>query len=320
MTYPVIQRSFAAGLALVSTIIAALLFLMAGPVVAQTPELRTLASYPHGNFLENLEVQPDGRVLITNYPTKTIEVLHPDGTVATFAELSAYPLSIISTAEGYLVAASGKSLLAGEDVTGTQQFLLLDKSGTEVDKFAAPQALYLNGMVRLDEDTVLVADSLAETIWEMNTSSLTVAPWIVDSALGVLPDQPIFLPGANGLKMSADGLIVSNTSKETLVLINVGQDGTALGAPQVIAHVGRIDDFWIRDSGAILFTTHSDELRSLSVDGDVEDVIFIGCDGCTAVAPFPLGQDTTFVIINDGNLYEGGDDQATVLSLTLAAQ
>ena len=217
MPFPFIRRSLVAGLALALTMLAALLS-MAAPVVAQMPELRILASYPHGNFLENLEVQSDGRVLITNYPTKTIEVLHPDGTVATFAELSAYPLSIISTAEGYLVAASGKSLLAGEDVTGTQQFLLLDKSGTEIDKFSAPQALYLNGMVRLDEDTVLVADSLAETIWEVNTSSLTVAPWMVDSALGVLPDQPIFLPGANGLKMGADGLVVSNTSKGTLLL------------------------------------------------------------------------------------------------------
>lgn len=77
MPFPFIRRSLVAGLALALTMLAALLS-MAAPVVAQMPELRILASYPHGNFLENLEVQSDGRVLITNYPTKTIEVLHPD--------------------------------------------------------------------------------------------------------------------------------------------------------------------------------------------------------------------------------------------------
>ena len=49
------------------------------------PKVHVLASYPHGNFLENLEVQPDGRLLFTNYPAKNIEVLSPSGETSTFA-------------------------------------------------------------------------------------------------------------------------------------------------------------------------------------------------------------------------------------------
>jgi hypothetical protein len=63
---------------------------------------------------------------------KTIEVLSQGGETSTFAQLSVYPLSLISTSDGYLVAASGKSLLLGEDVVKTQQFILLDKSGYNI--------------------------------------------------------------------------------------------------------------------------------------------------------------------------------------------
>jgi len=188
--------------------------------IDERPKVRVLASYPSGNFLENLEVQVDGRLLFTNYATKTIEVLSPDGELGTFSELSAYPLSLVSTSDGYLVAASGKSLLKGEDVIGTQQFLLLDKSGVEIGQFDAPQALYLNGLVRLDNGTILVADSLAGTIWKVDIDAQAVSPWLQDESLAPLADQTQFIPGANGLKQGSDGLVVSNTSKGTLSLVD----------------------------------------------------------------------------------------------------
>jgi len=61
--------------------------------VAIPASIKVLATYPHGNFLENLEVQEDGRLLFTNYPAKSIEVMSPSGETRTFAKLSAYPLS-----------------------------------------------------------------------------------------------------------------------------------------------------------------------------------------------------------------------------------
>jgi len=61
---------------------------------AASTDLKVLATYPNGNFLENLEVQEDGRLLFTNYPAKSIEVLNLSGETETFATLSAYPLSL----------------------------------------------------------------------------------------------------------------------------------------------------------------------------------------------------------------------------------
>jgi len=284
---------------------------------ATSATLEVLATYPHGNFLENLEVQQDGRLLFTNYPTKSIEVMTQNGETKTFSKLSAYPLSLISIDGGYLVAASGKSLLLGEDVVGTQQFILLDKSGKQVGQFEAPQIMYLNGMVRLNSEVILAADSLSGNVWQVNPRTQVITSWIHDEAFAPLADQKMFVPGANGLKLRSDGVIVSNTSKGTLSLIEIGDDDKPKGKPELIATVGMIDDFWVRDDESILFTTHGESLKSLSISGEITTVLADGAGGATAIAPFPLDQDAQFVMINDGNIYFGKKDLVEVLLVTV---
>jgi len=100
----------------------------------KTPSFEVLASYPAGSFLENLEVQQDGRALFTNY---------------FFASLSAFPVSIISSPDGYLVTAQSKNFMLGDPVN-PQQFLLLDRDGNEVGKFAPSGPIFMNGMVELE--------------------------------------------------------------------------------------------------------------------------------------------------------------------------
>jgi len=280
-------------------------------------DIKVLATYPHGNFLENLEVQQDGRLFFTNYPTKSIEVMSKSGETSTFAKLSAYPLSVISIDDGYLVAASGKSLLLGENVVGTQQFILLDKNGKQTGNFDSPQVMYLNGMVRLNNEIILAVDSLSGNIWQVNPKTQKITSWIQDESLSPLADQKMFMPGANGVKLSSDGLIVSNTSKGTLSLIKIGKYDKPLSKPELIANVGMIDDFWIRDDGSILFTTHGEALKSVSTDGEVTTVLADGAGGATAIAPYPLNQDTNFVMINDGNMYFGKKDLVEVLLITI---
>ncbi len=85
---------------------------------------------------------------------------------------------MISTSDGYLVAASGKSLLLGEDAVGTQQFILLEKSGKQTGQFDAPHLMYLNGMVRLNSETILAVDSFAGMIWKVDTKTQKINSWI----------------------------------------------------------------------------------------------------------------------------------------------
>ncbi len=264
-----------------------------------------------------LVAEEDSESILEYLEAKTIEVLSLKGEANTFAQLSVYPLSLISTSDGYLVATSGKSLLLGEDVVGTQQFILLDKSGKQTGQFDAPQVMYLNGMVRLNTETILAVDSLAGMIWKVDTKTQEISSWIQDESLAPLAEQKMFIPGANGVKMRSDELIVSNTSKGTLSSIKIAKNGNPASKPELIASVGMIDDFWIRDNRSILFTTHGEALKSVSVDGEITTVLSDGCGGATAIAPYPLNQDTNFVMINDGNMYFGKKDPVEVLLVTI---
>lgn len=279
--------------------------------------IKVLASYEHGNFLENLEVQEDGRLLFTNYPTKSIEVLTAKGKASTFSKLSAYPLSLISIEDGYLVAASAKSLLLGEDVVKTQQFILLDKKGKHVGQFDAPEVMYLNGMVRLNSEIILAVDSLSGNIWKINPKTQKISSWIKDESLTPHANQKMFIPGANGVKFRGKELIVSNSSRGTLLSIKVSKDGKPLGKPKTIKTVGMIDDFWIRKDDSILFTTHGEDIKILSTDNKISTILISGARGATAIAPYPLNQDRDFVMINDGNMYFGKKDPVEVLLLTI---
>ena len=278
---------------------------------------KVLATYPKGSFLENLEVQSDGSVLFTNPFANVIERLSTDGKTSTFAKLKAFPLSIISTDDGYLVAAHGKSLLKDATFMDSMQFVTLDHKGKQTGQFAAPKAMSLNGMVMLKNGQVLAADSVGGTIWAVDAKKKTVMPWINDKLLTQIPDQKMFMPGANGLKLRADGIAVSNTSRGTLLQIKVGEDGKPAGKPTLLAEIGMIDDFWVQPDNAIIFTTHGNELKRLTQDGNVEMVMTEGCDGCTAVAPYPADQSKTFIVLNDGNFYFGTPKRSEVFSVTV---
>gem|GEM_PF-2046060 len=306
------------GISTIALAICANLAMFSAPVAAtELDEMRVMATYEHGAFLENLEVQEDSRVLMTNYTNKTIEVMSSDEEVSTFANLEIFPISLISIDGGYLVAGHGKSFFEGEDFVLTQAFLTLDKDGNQTGQFAAPDARMLNGMVELSNGAILIADSLASTIWQVDVAAQSITPWLQDQALAMVPNEAGFLPGANGLKLHAGNLVVSNTSQGSLTSIELDASGAPVGQPTQIADAGRIDDFWVRDNGSIIYTTHSDEMMLMNADGSITELFAQGCNGCTAIAPYPLGQDQDFVFINDGGMFEGHKDPVTVVLVSL---
>jgi len=256
-------------------------------------------------------------LFFTNYPTKTIEQVSTDGKASTFAKLTAFPLGLISTAEGYLVTAHGTSLLTGQDVSKSQQLILLDKTGKQTGQFDAPEAMLLNGMVRLNNGAILVADSLAGTIWQVDVKAKKLTPWLQDASLAPLANQEHFKPGANGLKLRSDGLIVSNTSRGTLSLIKIGEDGMPASKPELISEIGMIDDFWVNKDDSIVFTTHEDSIKLLSAEGKVSVVATEHCLGNTAIVPYPANQSKTFAVTTDGGMYFGAKDPAVVVLVTV---
>ena len=98
---------------------------------AQARKVEVLAEYLPGNFLENLDVLRDNRIVFTSYFAKSIESLDANGKATTFAKTSAHPVSILAIDGGFLVAAHGQPFVSGPGFVETQQFLLLDRQGRE---------------------------------------------------------------------------------------------------------------------------------------------------------------------------------------------
>src|SRR5262249_46085516 len=245
-------------LSCIISLAAGVLSAIASEGTAQGPNVEILAEYPPGNFLENLDVLSDGRVVFTSYFAKTIEILDNRGTASTLAHVSAHPVSILAIEGGFLVAAHGQAFTSGPAFVETQQFLLLDSGGREVAMFKAPEARFLNGMVSHSGGTILVADSVAGKIWQVDHKAHSVIPWLADGALAQDPSVKEFRPGANGLKRQGDHVLVSNSSRGTLAAIAVDSSGAPNGPLIELAKVDPIDDFVVGPTGEIIFATRRD--------------------------------------------------------------
>ncbi len=289
-----------------------------GAVAQRSPSaVEVVAEYPNGSFLENLDVLKDGSIVFTNYFAKTVEIIEA-GKVRTFATLSAHPVSILATQSGFVVAAHGAPFVSGPGFVETQQILILDQQGRETGGFKAPDARFLNGMTMHTNGSVLVADSIAATIWRVDLTAGTMSRWLSNEALSQMPGATEFRPGANGLKRAGERLIISNSSRGTLSTIAIAADGAHSGDLSVLAQVGPIDDFAIAPNGEIIFTTHGPTLKRRAIDGAVSTLLENGCDGCTAVAITGSGAERSLIVLTTGGLSEGGKMPARVLRLPYA--
>lgn len=299
----------------VASLVAGMLSAIVSEATAQGPHVEVLAEYAPGNFLENLDVLSDGRVVFTSYFAKTIEILDSRGRAGTLAHVSAHPVSILAIEGGFLIAAHGQPFTSGPAFVETQQFLLLDAAGRELAMFKAPEARFLNGMVHSGA-TALVADSMAGKIWQVDAKARSVRAWLSDAALAPDPSVKEFRPGANGLKRQGEHLVVSNSSRGTLATIVVDSRGAPAGQLMELAKVGPIDDFVIGPSGEIIFATHGATVKRRASDGTVTTILPSGGDGCTAVALVKRSDATdALLVLTTGRFSEGGREPARVLRI-----
>jgi hypothetical protein len=283
---------------------------------AQAVKPTSLAEYPNGTFLENAAATPSGGLLATSYFGRTLELIEPDKAARTFATLPAHPVGIVRLADGsYLVSAHGAPFTGGPAFTQTQQLIAVSAKGAVTSTWPVPEARFLNGLVVLRSGIVLAADSIAATIWAIDPKTKAVTAWLKDSALAQDATSKEFRPGANGLKLRGNDLLVSNSSLGTLSKIGIGKNGKPVGRLAEVAKTGPIDDFWIETNGNILFTTHGAQLKRLDAAGAQSIALAEGCDGCTSVFPFRRGGKEGYAVLTTGSLLEGGKGPTRVLFL-----
>ncbi len=291
----------------------ALAFMLPLRASAQTPVIAEIASYPPGSFLENLSVSTDGSVAFTSYLDKALMHWPGRGAATRLAALDVHPVGVLHLVETIVLSAHGVPFVAGPAFTATNQFLVLSREGRVLSRTAAPNALFLNGIVALPDGAVLAADSLAGRIWRFEPASGAVSEWLAAAELTQDPAKPPQLPGANGLKLRDGWLYVSNSSRGTLSRLRV-TDGKPGGPIEPVATTGPIDDFAFLSDGSIAAATHGARLIRIDAKGVATDILAAGCDGCTSVAV--LGNDETLLVLTTGNLLEGGKEPARMLRLS----
>jgi sugar lactone lactonase YvrE len=288
----------------------------ASPPAPSAPVVETLASYPHGAFLENLALRPDGAVIFTSYFDKRLMLLPPGGEASTLAQLPAHPVGVLRTQAGFIVTAHAIPFNDAPAFLSSNQVLMLDAAGVVIRTIPAPDARFLNGLVEIGPDKVLIADSAAGVIWALTPSSGSLAPWLRDPLLEADPAATEFRPAANGLKLRDGQLYVSNSSRGAIYRVALSADGAPSGALTTFATPGPVDDFAFAADGAIYAATHGAQLLRIAPDASFAPVITSGCDACTSVAIAGAGDRLSLIVLTTGNLLEGGDAPARVLRVT----
>ena len=280
-------------------------------------EATIIASYPHGAFLENLSIDPKNRLVFTSYIDRTLMMWRGRGAPSVLAELDVHPVGVLARNRDILVSAHGTSFMAGPAFTASNQLLVLDRNGVIKKKVAAPDALFLNGMVEIAPDTVLIADSLAGKIWRFDPANAAVDIWLADPLLAPDPAEPSQRPAANGLKLQDGWLYVSNSARGAMYRVALSGDSPS-GPLEHYATTGPVDDFTFLADGAIAAATHGNKLVRIAKDGTVTDILSDGCDGCTSVVRY--GPRNDLIVLTTGNLLEGGTAPARVLRIPSPAR
>ncbi|MGW0883461.1 hypothetical protein [Streptomyces sp. NPDC002671] len=187
-----------------------------------------------GQTPENIALERDGSADLTLAFARQVARVTPDGHTRILATLPAEanpnsPLVHDAVVTG--IARSHDGTLYVNYVTGTSRtgiWRLDPGGGAPVQIVQLPSTGYPNGLA-LDErrGVFYVADSALGTVWRVPRSGGTATAWATAADLHPLPSPPAPGFGANGIKVHRGAVWVSNTDRETLLRVPVGDDGSA---------------------------------------------------------------------------------------------
>lgn len=277
---------------------------------APEPSVETLARFPAGTFLENLVARSSDTFLVTSYFDKTIIEIDTSGSHRVFSQLDVHPVGIVRDGNRYVVSAQSIPFTEAPAFQSSNLILVLGDDGTAFTRTPAPEARFLNGLHVLPTGEILVADSMAATLWQVHSERGSLSPWLNAEALSPKPGTQPFLPGANGVKSFGGMLYVSNSSRG--VIYRRPLEGHKL--LEVFAETGPVDDFAFDADGTLFATTHGASLLSVSPKGEVETLLSSGCGGCTSVVVLA---DRRLMVINDGDAFAGEPTEASIFTVDL---
>ncbi len=285
------------------------------PASAQAA-LDILARFPNGTFLENLVVEPDGRVLFTNYFARRLEAWSPGGGHALHAVVPDHPVSLTPLGGGrQALAVHGTSFMDGPAaMRGRAALLLLAPDGAVTSRIALPEAVFPNGALLIAPGLLLLADSALGRVWAIDLAAGAATVWLDHPLLAPVAGQPY--PGVNGIKRAGDAVLLSNSAQRSLLRVRLS--GTAAqGAPEPMAQMtGGIDDFAMAPDGTVYAATHAEGVARLASGAATPTTIAApGVEGSTAVALTPDGRG--LYALGTGGLASGGRGEAVLARVAI---
>ena len=266
------------------------------------------STFPPNTFLENIAIDEHGSLYVTSLLEGIIYRLDQNGLKEPYAHIDGKPA-------GILYLGNNEFLVNGWDAKSIPTIMLL--SAKVITPLHQPKdAQFLNGMAQLDDNTILICDSLTGCIIKYNRKENTSDTWLQHDLLAKA-NPATEIPAANGIKIAQNAVYVSNTDKRLLIRIPLTNK-----KPEIVLENILLDDFAFDPEGNCFATTHihnsvikiTPQKQLIKIAGEPE-----GLAGSTAVAFGTTTADNycIYVTTNGGMTLppEGGIQNARIVKL-----
>ncbi len=276
---------------------------------------RVLVEFPVKTFLDNINVDPSGDLIVTSREEGKLYRVTPTGAHKIFAIVDGKPTGLVRRPNGdYLVIGSSGDRGA---------IFIIDKQRLSRVVKQVKDSKLLSGIAPLSDDSYLITDPYRGVIWLFNAKTRDLSVWLDDERLKRGDDKQE-IPGANGIKVANNTVYVSNTEKQQILSVPL-DDNKKPKSVDVLKTGVTIDDFVVDSDGTVYGAAQMfNQLVKISANGDVTVIgeALQGFTGSTAVA---WGADsdegrTLYVTTNGGMLTppQTGVEPGRIVAVTLA--
>ena len=259
---------------------------------------RLVYQFPKGTWVENIFVRPSGSLLLTILTTPDLYLLDPFASNPQAQLLHRFTSSQWLTGitetdpETYYVIGANATYENLSPTPGSNRLYRVHLRGNstvpEVSLAAViKDAVFLNGLIKLNPTTVLASDSTLGAVWAIDITTGSSRIVIRDPLMSPTPAQPKL--GINGLRLHGNNqtLYFANSAQNLLAKIRIHANGTAAAGPAQIVAPGPpgtfYDDFALNGHGdAFLSTQPGDSIAEVSVNGSTR--IIAGAVNTTEIA------------------------------------
>ena len=257
---------------------------------------RLVYQFPNGTWVENIFVRPSGSLLLTLITTPDLYLLDPFASTPQPQLLHRFTSSKWLTGitetdpETYYVVGANATYETLSPTPGSNRLYRVQFRGnsTTPEISVAAQvkdAVFLNGLIKLNPTTVLASDSTLGAVWAIDITTGASRIVIRDPLMAPTPALPQL--GINGIRLFGNQtLYFANSAQAILAKVGIRANGTAAGPAEKIASAPpgiTFDDFALNRHGdAFLATQNGDSIVEVSLNGSTR--IIAGVVNTTEIA------------------------------------